>query len=391
MVLKILLADDEPLILKNLMQIINWKELGCEIAGTAQNGQEALAFIEKEPIDILLTDISMPGMTGIELLRKINASKNKPITILISGYDDFEYAIEGIRNNALDYILKPIDYEELQACVEKAINKIAEERKNKYEQDKFTLYKIVMNEKLESGISNRANTYLAMIAKTTETAIESIILENQSKYFHEDTKLYSYKIADDLAYLIVECSHARKGQELEKATAFAQNLLERVTEKFTLAIGSAVDCLFDIRQSVQSAKALIKFEHCIDSNILTEACLKENNKAKNTAADLMDEALSYIKNNFQKDLSMEMAAEKIELSVSYFSLLFKQKTGTTFLDYLTNLRVEYACLLLEKSDMKTYEIAQKVGYTDQRYFSQVFKKKVKQTPSEYRKATNSMQ
>ncbi|GKU82130.1 response regulator [Niallia sp. NCCP-28] len=385
MVLKVLLADDEPIILKNLTQIINWRDLGCEVSGAAQNGQEALFFMEKESIDILVTDISMPGMTGIELIKKINASKNKPITILISGYDDFEYALEGIRNNALDYILKPIDYDELQACVEKAIKKIAEERRSEYEQDKFTIYKLVMEEKLESEINNKYNAYLAIIIKTQEAIIESRMFESQSNYFHKCTKLYHYKMADDLVYLIVECCQDKKEQVLEQAAAFAQNLADGRTVKSTFAIGSVVDCLFDIIHSVQSAKELIKFEHCMDDNVLTEDCLKENYKAKHNSLDSMEEAFYYIKNNFQKDLSMEMIAEKVDLSVSYFSLLFKQKTGTTFLDYLTNLRMDYACLLLEKSDMKTYEIAQKVGYTDQRYFSQVFKKKVKKTPSEYRK------
>ncbi|WP_299093951.1 extracellular solute-binding protein [uncultured Metabacillus sp.] len=96
-------------IVKNLTQIIDWQGLDCEIIGTAHNGQEALEMMEIHQVDLLLTDISMPGITGIELLKKINSMHHKPIVILISGYNDFEYAIQGLKHNAWDYILKPID------------------------------------------------------------------------------------------------------------------------------------------------------------------------------------------------------------------------------------------------------------------------------------------
>jgi two-component system response regulator YesN len=166
---------------------------------------------------------------------------------------------------------------------------------------------------------------------------------------------------------------------------FAQQIINNVSQKCVVSIGEHVDSLVDIKKSVNQARELLKFEAFTKSTIITDELIQQEYKPKHTAADQMDEAISYIKNHFEQDLGMEQVAEKVDLSVSYFSHLFKQRTGVTFLEYLTNVRVDYACLLLQNLELKTYEIAVKVGYTDQRYFSQVFKKKMKKTPSEYRK------
>ncbi len=221
--------------------------------------------------------------------------------------------------------------------------------------------------------------------------MESIILRNKGPYLNENTKLFVYKMSDEIVIVVVELANCLRDQINTISDHFAQHLLNEVPEKCVLAIGKTVDCLFDIKHSVYHAKELMKYENFISGKIITAERVKEETKTKQSAVDLMDEALTYIKDHFQKDLGMEQVAEKVGVSVSYFSLLFKQRTGSTFLDYLTNLRMDYACLFLENSDLKTYEIAEKVGYTDQRYFSQVFKKKMKKTPSEYRKMINSKQ
>jgi two-component system, response regulator YesN len=385
MAYKLVIADDEHLIIKNLTQIIDWHRLDCEIVGTAQNGQEALELVENNNVDLLLTDISMPRMTGIELLKKINSMVHKPIVILISGYDDFEYAKEGLKHNAWDYILKPIDYEELQACTERAIDKIKKQKISEYEHEKFVIYELITTGEIDSRLINKKHPYFSMIVKTKTKDIESIILNNKGSLLNGNTRLFVYRMSDEAIIVVVELSNCVTGQVKIVGDHFANQILNDVSENCILAIGKAVDCLFDIKHSFNHASELMKYENFISGNIITEELLKGETKIKKSSVDLMDEALIYIRNHFQIDLGMEQVAEQVGLSVSYFSLLFKQRTGITFLEYLTNLRIEYACLFLERLDLKTYEIAQKVGYTDQRYFSQVFKKRMKRTPSEYRK------
>ncbi len=108
--LKVLLVDDEPFILQGLKVIIDWKEEGFEITGVATNGQEALEFLKKNDVDLILADIKMPVMNGLELLAEIRSKKiSDAYFVILSGYADFTFAQEAIRYDCTDYILKPVD------------------------------------------------------------------------------------------------------------------------------------------------------------------------------------------------------------------------------------------------------------------------------------------
>jgi two-component system, response regulator YesN len=381
----VVIADDEKLILNNLAQIIDWQGLDCEIIGTAQNGQEVMEIIKNQQVDLLLTDISMPEMSGIELLKTLNQIDNKPIVILISGYDDFEYAKEGIKNNVFDYFLKPIDYDELEDCVKRALNKLKEQKVSVYEREKYAIYELITSGKVDAQIKNKQSLYFSMIVKNYKEDIELIFTKNEDFLSKWNPNLFVYKLLDKEVMVVVEMAKRFINQEGDITDAFSQQLLHEGSDQCIISVGKVVEQLFEIKRSVDAAKELLKYENYISGNVLTEERLKKEYKPSQSAADMMEEALDYIRSNFKTDLGVEKTAEQVGLSVSYFSLLFKQKTGLTFLDYLTNVRMEYACLFLQNTDLKTYEIAEKVGYTDQRYFSQVFKRKMKKTPSEYRK------
>lgn len=110
--LRVLLVDDEPFIIQGLKILIDWEHEGFEIAGTAANGQEAYEFLQKEKVDLIIADIKMPVMTGLELqevIRKENLSN--AYFVILSGYADFEYARRALQNECTDYILKPVDKE----------------------------------------------------------------------------------------------------------------------------------------------------------------------------------------------------------------------------------------------------------------------------------------
>ncbi|WP_419955308.1 response regulator transcription factor [Neobacillus niacini] len=382
---KVVIADDEQLILKNLAQIIDWHGLNCEIIGTAQNGKEVMEIIKNQQTDLLLTDISMPEMSGIELLKTLNQTDNMPMVILISGYDDFEYAKEAIKNNAFDYILKPIDYEELEDGVKRALNKLKEQKVSVYRHEKNAIYELITSGKVDVQIKNKQALYFSVIVKNYKEDIEFIFTKNADFLSKWNANLFVYKLSEREVMVVVEMAKHFINQTAEITDAFSQQLLHEGSDQCVISVGKVVEQLFEIKHSVDAAKELLKYENYISGNVLTEERLKKEYKPSQSAADMMEEALDYIRDNFQTDLGMEQIAERAGLSVSYFSLLFKQKTGLTFLDYLTNVRMEYACLFLRNTALKTYEIAEKVGYTDQRYFSQVFKKKMKNTPSEYRK------
>lgn len=129
--LKILVVDDKTIIRKGLVKKIQWESLGCILAGEAENGTVALRMITELKPDIVITDIRMPECDGISLLKHIYSNNTHIQTIVISGYDDFEYAQQAIKNGCIDYILKPINAAELNKSIEKACNIIKMNEKAK--------------------------------------------------------------------------------------------------------------------------------------------------------------------------------------------------------------------------------------------------------------------
>ncbi len=119
--LRVLLVDDEPFILRGMEELIDWKNEGFEIAGTAANGEEALRCLQDNNIDLILADIKMPVMDGLEMLRKLRTSgKYRDVYfIILSGYADFKYAQEAIKYICTDYILKPVEKEKLIQALQK--------------------------------------------------------------------------------------------------------------------------------------------------------------------------------------------------------------------------------------------------------------------------------
>ncbi len=118
---KVLLVDDEPFIIQGLSMLIDWKKEGFDIVATASNGEEALEYIKSEAPDIVFADIKMPNMTGIELLKKVYEEKiSSAKFVILTGFDDFDYARSALKYKALDYLLKPIGKEELLNVLKKA-------------------------------------------------------------------------------------------------------------------------------------------------------------------------------------------------------------------------------------------------------------------------------
>ncbi|MGG5462731.1 response regulator [Clostridium sp. B9] len=168
---KVMLADDENLILQGLENIIEWEELGLEIVNKASNGQEAIDKFKENPVDIVVTDINMPQVTGLELLKELKKLSSDVKFIILSGYDDFSYAKKAIELGVENYILKPIDEEELEKTLVNTINKINAERA----EDKSSLGKHNLLIKLIKG-------------KLSEEELEE---NKDSLYIDLDSKMYS--------------------------------------------------------------------------------------------------------------------------------------------------------------------------------------------------------
>lgn len=133
---KALIVDDEPIIMEGLKHVIQWESFGVEIAATVSDAYEALSFLQKQPVDIVITDIRMPEMDGLQLVQEIRDRKLGTKIIILSGYGDFAYvkkaAVLGIEN----YLLKPIDEQELSMTIQHTVEKLANDRKMEFWQRK---------------------------------------------------------------------------------------------------------------------------------------------------------------------------------------------------------------------------------------------------------------
>ena len=126
--MKVMLVDDEPFIMQGLSVLIDWEALGYEIVKMASNGGEAYEYLKKENVDLVIADISMPVMSGLELLKRIREEDiSDAYFVILSGYNDFNYAQQAIRYSCMDYLLKPIDKSQLTDILKRA----AKEREEK--------------------------------------------------------------------------------------------------------------------------------------------------------------------------------------------------------------------------------------------------------------------
>ena len=119
--LKMLIADDEPVIIRGLQMLLDWNQMGIEICATCENGADALREIFAQGPDLALLDISMPGKTGIEILKALHAAQSRTKVIFISGFQDFSYAHDALSYGAMDYLLKPVKKDDLLRAVEKCL------------------------------------------------------------------------------------------------------------------------------------------------------------------------------------------------------------------------------------------------------------------------------
>ena len=261
---KFLFVDDEEIVRRGLREKIAWAEAGFDFLEPCQNGREAIQRIARQQPDVVMTDIYMPLVDGLELAAYIADRFPEIIVIILSGYDEFEYARSALRSRVADYLLKPITSRE----------------------------------------------FSVLIAK--------------------------------LKTRLDETSSRRVGWQIAGARS-----------KFPTS---------DEMSDLSSAKGLPNF-----------------------ALAKVTETQEYIERNFaQKKLSVGEICRDLFISPSYLSRLLKQHLGKTFVETLTDFRVEKAKQLISNSDMNIYAVADAVGFSDPHYFSTVFKKVAGATPSEYR-------
>lgn len=367
--IKLVIADDERLIREGIRYGIDWNMLGIEIVGEAATGREALEMIEKHQPHLLFTDIRMPGLNGLELIKQANQAKKNIKTVILSGYNDFSYAQDAIKLGVKDFLLKPLDDQELYITLKRVIEEINEEQIAGLEKEKRKIDEFVKDlsneipQSLENLLKKYSRYFLVVWESARGMTPEKILMGNGfQNVYGQNEKNFGYFIA---------CEE-REGASIE--------FIHQQFKKSSF-IGGASDYSSDFSIiSKLYAQALLAKDHY--KSLGKEGCLKFSELAGNID---LTEIIKYITHHYHEALTLHDLASSIYISDSYFSRIFKEKTGKKFIDYLTEIRIYKAKQLLEHTDLKTNEVSISVGYPNARYFSQIFKRYTGYVPSEFKK------
>ena len=531
---KVFLVEDEIVIREGIKNKIHWEEEGFKIVGDEGDGELAYPLIIKEQPDILITDIRMPFMDGLELCTLLKKDMPQLKIIIVSGYSDFGYAQQAIDIGVSEYLLKPVTAPKLMAAVKNAGLAIEKERKEKQilEQYQLLIYqkhvekrkdffnalvskKMSLSQILEQGeelgINMVASVFCVLLFQfklqedmyeysneivqcetkmmealrkfpdikvfergmdgwafillgEDEIQINALteelcnllisICDNQVHYFggigrsvqrirdlqqsyRDANSAFSLRYFESrdqfLSYNDVRNIKTQIGNRVNVSEMNLEKLDRKLLEDFLRRgtihdIDEFVDSYFDgfgskamnstlFRQYIimDVYSVITKFLNIleypkdkIDSNIKKmngvterlnslEECREfyksilqktidiRNNNSQKRYAGIIEQAKEYMHLKYaMSDLTLDRVSSTVNVSPNYFSSLFSQETGMTFIEYLTNIRMEKAKDYLRCSASKITEIGSLVGYLDSHYFSYIFKKTQNCTPSEYR-------
>lgn len=525
----VLLVDDEEEVFQIIMKKLDWESMGFHIAGYARNGVEALEMAEELQVDVVMTDIKMPYMDGLALCKKLKELYERIKVIIFSGFDDFEYAKEAIKIEAEEYILKPINANELCEVFERIKINLDRELDEKRNIERLREYYIeslpVLQENFytslidgripESFIQKYARDYqielngpyyvitvlhISTSNLTVENEMDPFLLAMSVKQLAEEQLAgeWNSKVAAYLHDIVVItqlekkesithftdsmdkicktakrvcnapltagighiCSQPsqlpmsyqsaksalsyrvlygnmrainiaemdpRENTDMPWEEPYIQNILKKIRmgegESLKEAIAEFVEQLSKSKMSLQKYRILIMeliteiFRFGSNNQMNLDAVFGNNNdvylqamqlespkaleewlnkncmemqkqvlhERQDTTKAFVAKAMEYVREHYaDQNLSIETICNYLNVSAAYFSTVFKKETGKTFINYLTEYRMEVAVDLLLAQNEKTYIIAEKVGYSDPNYFSYVFKKQFGMSPSKYK-------
>ena len=541
--LKIFLAEDEVIVRETIKRMIPWEDLGFELVGEAADGEMALPLLLRQKPDLLITDIKMPFMDGLTLAKVAKKEIPGLKVVILSGYDDFNYAKQAINIGVEDYLLKPITKNALIERLTEIRSRYEHEKTQKEYYEKFhrEMQAYEKNssrdffEALVSGSMDMMEIYrrseklgLDIVAEAYNVLIFTMNCEEDfsgqregySEWEAESLELLEEFFSENTSAMLFRCNIFSygvliKGQKetIEENTRSCVSEIQRIFDRkeqkrqWFVAAGEPVERLSQIQKSYYSASRAFSQRDLYDENILyydemasmekknvteddstylqkvdvnalnpailqkflsnglleetenfvkdyfyaigqepleslvfrnyvtlnvrfsvmsflkeigcdtrtleqedTEDVLSESSKSLENAIayaekiisqaialrdqnsgnknrSILKTAVDFIDSHYmEEDMSLNKAANAANVSANHFSALFSQNMGQTFIEYLTNLRMNKAKEYLRCTSMRSSEIAGEIGYKDAHYFSYLFKKTQGMTPSDYRKA-----
>lgn len=391
----LLVVDDSVWIREGLTKSINWNEFDVHVVGEADDGYEALKIIANNKVDIVISDIRMDYLDGLSLSKKINQKYPNIQVILISGYDDFEYARQALRYGVSDYILKPIEEDTVISAVKNSVEiiKVREKDKKKdvqlethfkksipFLREEFLCSILSGNMYTKEEIRDEIDTLKLQIMNEY---IQVFVVKNNGQLDNIVT-LHEICLKELKNIKNIEVIKYMKDQIVIIASGYEKNQNE-IYKKIYTSLSSTCNYIWEnYQQSLYIGVGKSYYNYCKIYLSYKDALESLTVKELNGERQIVKDIVMYIKNNYRLEISLDMVAEHVMLNPSYLSTLFKQEMNISFSKYLIKIRLEEAKKLLKCSNLKVYEICNLVGYSNYRYFSRLFKKNEGCTPVEYR-------
>lgn len=410
--MKVFLVDDEIVIREGIRESFPWDETPYSLVGEAPDGEMALPIIRDTNPDIVITDIKMPFMDGLELCRILRGQMPWIGIIVLSGYDEFEYARQCIKLGVREYLLKPIKSSDLRDALDKVSMQLKEERKTlehaaslrarMEDGGKFLKEKLigslfsdeavpedahdVIKQLRSMGCPVPAPFYVVIDAAFTPTTTGQeaalVLAENSSGNIQASASRTGTRLL-----VLGDTAEDAEERAYAIATSLSQELERSECKEIRIGIGEIVDNPEKIYLSFKTARHIRhllverKEERAIILGVREMGEVSDESKVPS----VISEAKLFMSQNYSNpNLMLQDVAKAVSMSKSRFSTVFSQTTGQSFTEYLMMLRLNKAKELLKSSSLKSSQIATEIGYNDSHYFSYIFKKNVGMTPSEYR-------
>ncbi|MFC0214015.1 AraC family transcriptional regulator [Paenibacillus chartarius] len=444
---RLMIADDERLEREGLEWIITHMMPDTFRLLHASSGRMAIELADEHRPHIIIMDIQMPGIHGLEAIREIKQRLPEAKFVLVSAYDDFAYAQEAISLGVKAYIVKPAGREQIVSTLQQLIDELEQEKRKRREElelrDRLSqlsplaeneLAFMLMTDQIREADRDQLSEWLefpldygcALVVAFPESmeAIEALnkqkiydriksyartgplpsivspFLDRHAAIFvrkpsgmngeqwQEELKRYAEKLAGTMKRQLDNTAFIGVGSSHSEAEGLRRSYFEAVFASTCYGPDRTI-CYFDeLRNGTSPLPVLTdqrngSFDDRARQTYVMAALERIRDEREKQTVTVLDKAVQYIKERYTEELSLEEVAGFVHLHPHYFSKVFKQQVGETFIDYLTGLRIEKAKQLMNTS-MSLKEVCFEVGYKDPNYFSRVFKKVTGVSPSEYR-------
>ncbi|MDO4340478.1 MAG: response regulator [Eubacteriales bacterium] len=398
---RLLIVDDEAFAREAVADNIPWKDYGIEVFQVSC-GEDALALMKEKEIHLLMTDIRMPGMSGLELIEQVHRLGRQPGIIVLSSYNEFELVRSAMRLGAEDYLFKPTMMpDEILEAVQRVLEKGREDtgQKEEYPVKIRDYLRCLLQGEEDRPEPGSVSPKELKIWEERELVVIMVRLfryqECLSGVFENDMDLFQFSIGNVLSEILQE----NRGYEI-----FRMNHMEYVAIAWKSPDETKMQAYAEIQNCFHSGFTFLKLYYQMEAAAgvsgfrmglhglaaqyaqAVEVCPRtapefqkvlyaEGLSGQGTMKREMYQALDFIGAHLgDKKLSLSMVADHIGVSKNYFSKIFKECTGVKFVDYVTAQRMEQARNLYLNSDLKIYEIAERVGYSDWHYLYNLYKK-----------------